>query len=317
MTHSLHDDADDLLHWLNAHSVSISDGIPFPLIQQKWTATQRQLTQLRSCLEWLFAQDLVAMTPGLEQPHIRLSPKGFQKLLAAMDGARAPKAEAAAPAAVATPQSAAPFSPAPLPAASAAAMPSRPEPVTAPVDVAPAKRFVDPSKPPTEIGLRNQIMLIFRDLKLQAGQQLIAMTLTRYWQEMGQRGEHLRAGIDILLRDRYLQAAVKRYENYWTLMPDGFAYLSAPLPPSTLLALAQPLRAIEPSHPDEDLRRKGLALFKGHGTQAFTSLEPIWRHSRDSLIHTLDLLCKSGDIEFDPSAPLTFTLTGRGSTKLR
>lgn len=321
MTDSQHDDADDLLQWLNAHSVSVSDGIPFSLMQQKWTATRRELPQLRSSLEWLFGQDLVAMTPGLEQPHIRLSPKGFQKLLTATDSAR--HVPVAAPVPAPTPVATTAFKPALLPAATPL-LPNEPVATTSSApkveEVSPQtqlSRFVDPSKQPTEIGLRNQILLIFRDLKLQAGQQLIAMTLTRYWQEMGQRGEHLRAGIDIMLRDNYLQPAVKRYENYWTLMPDGHAYLTGALPPATLLALAQPLREIGQSLPDEDLRRKGLGLFKKSNIQSFVTLETSWRHSRDSLIHALDLLCKSGDLQLDASGPLAFALTNRGMAHKR
>lgn len=314
MTDTLHDDADDLLHWLNAHSVSISDGIPFSLMQQKWTATKRSYTQLRSSLEWLFGQGLLVMTPGLEQPHVRLSTKGFEQLLNAMDKARQP---AAAPvAAPAVPAQAAVFNPAPLATAVVVAAPVRP---IVPAEVEPAAaptRFVDPAKPPTEIGLRNQILTIFRDLKLGAGQQLIAMTLTRYWQETGQRGEHLRAGLDVILRDGYVKPAFLRYENYWALTADGEAYLKAPISHATLLALAQPLRQIEESYPDADLRRKGLGLFKTSISLPFTALESSWKHSRDSLIHALDLLIKSGDVQMSPTEPLLFERSA-GATQRR
>ncbi len=311
-TDSLHDDADDLLHWLNAHSVSISDGIPFSLIQQKWSATKRPYEQLRNSLEWLFAEGLLVMTPHLEQPHVRLSTAGFEQLLRAMDSARhavtVVTAPVPAPAAAAAPAS---FNPAPLPRAPA---PST-APAVAPAPAEPAQapsRFVDPSKPPTEIGLRNQILMIFRDLKLVAGQQLIAMTLTRYWQEMGQRGEHLRAGIDVLLRDGYLQPAVKRYENYWMLTADAHAYIAGALPNPALLALAQPLRVIEESFPDADLRRKALGLFKQADAVAYPDLEISWRHSRDALIHALDLLLKSGDLRLSADDPLVFELAAPG-----
>ena len=320
MTDTLHDDADDLLHWLNAHSVSISDGIPFSLMQQKWSAGKRPYPQLRTSLEWLFGEGLVAMTPGLVPPHIRLSAKGFDQLLTAMDTTRQPApapplASPVAAATAATPAMPVPVRQVPLPqqipsAASmaATAVADTPEPVM-------PRRFVEPSKHPTEIGLRNQILLIFRDLKLASGQQLIAMTLTRYWQEMGQRGEHLRAGIDILLRDGYVQMAVKRYENYWTLMPDGHAYLTSPLSHSALLALAAPLSQIDESHPDADLRRKALGLFKNAGSQSFAALESSWRHSRNSLIHALDLLVKSGDLELSEQGGLNFSLSTQAARR--
>lgn len=314
MTDTLHDDADDLLHWLNAHSVSISDGIPFSLMQQKWSASKRPYAQLRTSLEWLFGQGLVAMTPGLEPPHIRLSARGFDQLLTAMDTTRQP-APLASPVAAATPAAPAPVRQVPLaqqvPSAAsmaATAVADTPEPAM-------PRRFVEPSKQPTEIGLRNQILLIFRDLKLASGQQLIAMTLTRYWQEMGQRGEHLRAGIDILLRDGYVQMAVKRYENYWTLLPDGHAYLSSPLSHTALLALATPLQRIDESHPDADLRRKLLGLFKNSASQSFVALESSWRHSRNSLIHALDLLVKSGDLELSEQGGLNFSLSAQAARR--
>lgn len=323
MTNTLHDDADDLLHWLNAHSVSISDGIPFSLMQQKWTATQRSYAQLRASLEWLFSQGLLVMTPGLEQPHVRLSTKGFEQLLSAMDRARTPLPAAAAPVAapepvttpIATPAPGS-FQPATLAVPVAAPAARLAVPVEADAPPVPV-RFVDPAKPPTEIGLRNQILTIFRDLKLQAGQQLIAMTLTRYWQETGQRGEHLRAGLDVILRDGYVKPAFLRYENYWALTADGEAFLKAPISHPALLALAQPLRQIEESYPDADLRRKGLGLFKQSTSIPFTVLESSWKHSRDSLVHTLDLLMKSGDVQLSPSEPLQFELTLAGAAKRR
>lgn len=309
MSDTAKDDAEDLLHWLNAHSVSISDGIPITMIQQKWTATRRSQEQLKASLEWLFGSDLVTLTPGLSQPHVRLSAKGFQRLLSDMDQTRAlpqPVVAPPAPAPVAAaPIPSASFKPAPL-----AQPPPAPiaTPVSAPVEPVAPRRFVDPSQQPTEIGLRNQILSIFRDLKLQAGQQLIAMTLTRYWQEMGQRGEHLRAGIDVLLRDGYIEHAVKRYENYWKLTAAGHAYLTAPLPSPALLALAVPLTQIGDGYTDEELRRRGLALFKKQPSQSFAALQANWRLHQDALVHALDLLCKSGALAHEGESG--FRLTG-------
>lgn len=315
MTNALQDDADDLLNWLNAHSVSISDGIPFSLIQQKWIASKRTYDQLRTSLEWLFAQGLLAMTPALEQPHVRLTSKGFEQLLRTIDTARQPPpAVVVAVAAQPDTPAAGSFKPAPLPPPVLAPAPV--QAAIAPVEAAPANRFVDPAKPPTEIGLRNQILAIYRDLKLVSGQQLIAMTLTRYWQEMGQRGEHLRAGIDVMLRDGYLKPAFLRYENYWMLTDEGAAYVKAPISPPALLALARPLKQIEESRPDdEQLRRKALALFKNSATLPFVTLESTWRLSHDSLIHALDLLIKSGDVQLTEGGGLLFALTSSGARR--
>ncbi|MDO9451725.1 MAG: hypothetical protein Q7J29_02585 [Stagnimonas sp.] len=316
MTDSLHDDADDLLHWLNAHSVSISDGIPFSVMQQKWSATNRPLTNLRSSLEWLFGRRLLVMTPGLEQPHVRLTTQGFEQLLLAMDGARQQATVAMTAPVQASVAAPAPFNPAPLaPAAAApvatAVMPEATEPAT------PPSQFIPQGASATEIGLRNQVLMIFRDLKLSVGQQLIATTLTRYWQEMGQRADLLRAAIDVMLRDGYLQPAVKRYENYWMLTADGHAYIKGPLSDPALLAVAKPLLQIEESYPDVDLRRKALGLFKRNAEMLFISLELNWRHSRDALIHALDLLVKSGELQVSTRDPLTFRLSPQGAARRR
>jgi len=312
MTQTLHNDADDLLHWLNAHSVSVSDGVPVGMLQQKWLATQRTPEQLRASLEWLFQNELVAMTPGLNPPHVRLSLQGFAQLLSAMDHSRLAELVATpTPTPAAMPAAARPApipAPAPAPATPTAAIPARfGVETTAPA----ATRFVSPTKPPTEIGLRNQILAIFRDLKLSAGHQLIAMTLTRYWQEMGLRGEHLRTGIDVMLSDGYLKPTVRRYENYWMLTPDAHAYLSAPLSHPTLLALALPLKEAGERPSDKDLRRLALALFKNSALQPFITLESNWRHRRDALIHALDLLMKSGDVALHESEALSFVLTAQ------
>lgn len=315
------EDADDLLRWLNAHSVSISDGTPFATLQQKWMATQRPFVQLRGALESLFSQGLLVMTPGLEQPHVRLSTRGFEMLVRTMDAARlrAQPPAAAAPMAVpaapplATPVASGSFNPAPL--VVAAPVPT-PAPVLTPVEAAPApRRFVEHGAAPTEIGLRNQVLMIFRDLRLVAGQQLIATTLTRYWQEMGQRAEHLRAAIDIVLRDGYLQPTTKRYENYWMLTEAGHAYVKAPLSEVALAALAEPLLRIEDGHDDDDLRRRALRLLRSGGSQPFSALASDWRLGRNALIHALDLLMKSGDVQLAESEPAAFRLTAAGASR--
>lgn len=292
MSDSTQSDADDLLHWLNAHSVSISDGIPVTLIQQKWIATRRSQEQLKASLELLFANELLAITPGLTPPHVRLSALGFQRLLASMDGSRLP-------APMSTP--AMPVPSAPLP---------RPPPVPPP---APAEFNFLERQPPSEVGLRNQILKIFRDLRLGAGQQLIAMTLARYWQEAGLRGEHLRAGLDVMLRDGYLERTVQRYETYWLLTAAGHAYLDAPITAPLLLALAGPMTEITESEPDEALRRRLLVLFRQSPAQRFEALLAQWPLGRDALIHALDLLCKSGTLRIRDEAGAIFELGPAGA----
>ncbi|MDP3856970.1 MAG: hypothetical protein Q8Q73_04315 [Stagnimonas sp.] len=305
MAEGLSQDVDDILHWLNAHSVQVSDGVPAILLQQKWQTTGRELERLRGGLEWLFQEQLVSLTPGLEPPHVRFTAQGFARLLASFDGNRA---AAVAPAPVAAPPP--PPRPATTTVPAAAARPLPP-----PMEQAPPQRFTAPGQPPTEIGLRNQVLHIYRDLKVKAGSQIIAMTLSRYWQEMGLRAGDLRLGIDVLVRDGYLKYSSVRFEPHWMLTEAGYAYSSAALTPAPLLALARPVGQIEDHGLDDAaLRRAGLALFRGPPAELRTvaSFESAWAHDDNSLLHALDLLWKAELIELHLGATLAIRLTERG-----
>ena len=305
MSEHLSDDVDDILHWLNAHSVQVSDGVPAGLLQQKWQSSGRALERLRAGLEQLFRDQQVSLTPGLEPPHVRFTGAGYARLLASFDRERSapPAPPAAAPATAAA---------VPKPAAA-----PPPPPVVAPpaMDLAPPQRFIAPGQPPTEIGLRNQVLHVYRDLKVKAGGQIIAMTLSRYWQEMGLRAGDLRIGIDVLVRDRYLQYSSVRFEPHWMLTEAGHAYASAPQTPAPLLSLAKPFdRPEDHGTDDEGLRRAGLALFRGPPAElrSIDSLKGAWNRGPDSLLHALDLLWKADLVELRPGDSLAVRLTDRG-----
>jgi len=314
MTDRLTEDVDDILHWLNAHSVQVTDGVPAALLQQKWQSNGREIERLRSGLEWLFREQLVSLTPGLEPPHVRFTAQGFSQLLASFDRSRAvvaaptpppaPIAPAAVPSVVTTP-------------AKPSAPPTPPPPAPPSVmDLAPPQRFIAPGQPPTEIGLRNQVLHIYRDLKVKAGSQIIAMTLSRYWQEMGLCAGDLRTGIDVLVRDGYLKYSSVRFEPHWMLTDLGHAYATAPLTPAPLLALSKPLDQIEDHGlDDEALRRAGLALFRGPPAElrSITSFESAWANGPDSLLHALDLLWKADLVELRAGDNLAVRLTDRGA----
>lgn len=309
MSEQLQDDADELLHWLNTHSVRVSDGVPATLLQQMWQKTGRENARLRGSLEWLFQQDMVTVTQGLEPPHLRFTGKGYARLLSAMDVARL-TAKSAAAGDDARPTRA----PQPVPAAATAAAVEAPAPqAPSMADMTVPSRFLEPGKPPTEIAMRNQILFIFRDLQLQAGQLLIAMTLSRYWQEMGLRGGDLRVGIDVLIRDGYVTHAMKRYENYWLLTDAGAAYTYGPIVPMPLLALAEPMKRLGEAVKQSALLRSVHALFGGSATPLpYARLCATFDGSRDALLHGLDLLWKQQLIAIHPSEPLSFALTEAG-----
>ncbi|ROH90992.1 hypothetical protein ED208_08445 [Stagnimonas aquatica] len=297
------EDLEDILHWLNAHCVRLSDGVPATLLQQKWQAGRRDPAHLRDGLAQLFAQGQIALTPDLEPPHVRFTASGYARLLEQFDRARRPApagtgAEATEPVPATTlPPPALTGAPAELP-------------------LAPPQRFLRHGQPPTEIALRNQLLDIYRDLKLKPGSQIIAMTLSRYWQEMGLRAGDLRIAIDVLVRDGYLIYSSLRFEPHWRLTETGHAYVCAPLTPAPLLDLAEPLTQPE-AHglSEEELRRTGLALFRGAASEwrSFEGLESDWRRGRDSLLHSLDLLWKAGLIELRLGMPLALRLTEQGA----
>lgn len=309
MTTSIHDDADDILHWLNAHSVRISDGLPASLLQQKWQAGDREHPRLLEALDWLLKEQLIVVTPGLTPPHLRFSTLGFERLLAAFDAPRMPASAGAATAMpLVQPPAHAPAPPAPPPP------PPPPAAHSVPANAKPPARFLDPGKPPTEIGLRNQVLHIYRDLGLKPGMPLVAMTLSRYWQEAGLRSSDLRPGIDVLLRDGYLQHIVQRYENHWALTEAGLAYLRAPLVPQPLLALAPVLTTILAAPPESELKAHAVGQFPEDSTapQELAALELKWPHGRDALLHGLDLLIKAQLAVLHQDNPAMFALTQQG-----
>ena len=313
MSEHLSDDVDDILHWLNAHSVQVSDGVPAGLLQQKWQSSGRALERLRAGLEQLFRDQQVSLTPGLEPPHVRFTGAGYTRLLASFDRERSAPATAVA---VPTPAPAAPTATT-APTAPAPSAPTPPPPPAPPV-LDPAsrqQRFISPGQPPTAIGLRNQVLHIYRDLKVKAGGQIIAMTLSRYWQEMGLRAGDLRIGIDVLVKDGYLQYSSVRFEPHWMLTESGHAFASGPLTPAALLAASGALDRVEEHGMDEEaLRRAGLALFRGPPAEMRTiaSFDSAWNRGPDSLLHALDLLWKAGLIELREGEGLAVRLTDRG-----
>lgn len=313
MTDRPSEDVEDILLWLNAHSVRVSDGVPASLLQQKWLSSGRDPARLRDSLAWLFQHQQIALTPDLEPPHVRFTCAGYSQLLSQFDAARTPP-----PAPVEPPVTAVTTPPPPRPAPTPEAAPAIPATLesTSVIELPTSHRFLHHGEPPTEIGLRNQLLDIYRDLKLKPGSQIIAMTLSRYWQEMGLRAGDLRTAIDILARDGYLLFSSLRFEPHWRLTEAGHAYAHAPLTPTPLLELAKPLIELEDHGlDDEALRQAGLALFRGAAAEwrSFGGLEAAWRRGRDSLLHSLDLLWKAGLIELRVGEPLAIRLTEQGA----
>ena len=302
-------DCDDILHWLDAHSVSVTQGLPAQLLNKRWEQAGRSTAQLGPALKLLFDQDWVAITPDVDPPHLRFSSDGFRKLI------EAPLIEApdvvetlVEPAPVAKPAAERPVT---VPAAATAA------PSTAPAPAVVAFRG------PSELRLRNDILGVYRELKLKAGARLIGMTLSRYWQELGNRAGDLRDGIDVLVRDGFLQPRMVGIDKHWMLTTEGEAFMNGPLTPVALKQLAPTLDKISLTPPADELRLLAARVITaeldpGQTLLDYTMLRPAWmqrtRLDDNALLHGLDMLHKLSCVQLHEGQPLDIEITAAGRT---
>lgn len=310
-------DNDEVLNWLNIHSVSMTQGLPLHLLQEKWRRAGRDDGRLGACLKRLFDQGLIMLTPGVEPPHLRFTALGFGRLLSAQPVA-APSAHTVTVAAADSPDT----SPAARPvrragqAAAAAVQSAESAAVAAPKP----RTFMSAGRAPSEIALRNQIISIYRDLRLKAESRLIGITLSRYWQEMGLRAGDLRVGLDLMMRDGYLRHRLDGMDVFWVLTPEGAAYLEGPLTPEELLGQAPPIGNLGRAIPEEDLRREvvhRVLSLVGRDAADYNGLRSSWQTTTGwddhALIHGLDLLLKAAYLEMLRNEPLRFRLTSAGT----
>ncbi|WP_428312494.1 hypothetical protein [Hydrocarboniphaga sp.] len=288
------DDAacDDILRWLDAHSVSLSQGLPAQLLHRRWAEAGREPEQLGSALKKLFVDDWIALTPNSDPPHLRFTVEGYRRLIEAL----------ALPAAVAEPPPAA-------------------TPATATATAAePASTAGSPAQRPhlSELRLRNDILGVYRELRLKADARLIGMTLSRYWQEMGHRAGELRTGLDVVVRDGLLLPRLIGMDRYWQLTRDGEAWLQAPRSPDALLRLAPPLAEVQTAPTAEEAHRLVAKQLAGLPADVgYEALHEAWQRSAPSyddnaLLTGLDLLLRHGHARLGDGDAPRFTLSDRG-----
>lgn len=283
-------DCDEVLNVLAAHSVSLSQGLPLSLLQQRWRKSGRTDEQLGVCLQHLISTHWVALTPGLKPLHLRFTASGYGRLLET-DAVPVESSVADGPTATAT-------------------TPSFEEP--------PA--FLPHSGPISEIAIRNQILATYRDLRLKAESRLIAITLSRYWQEMGMRAGDLRIGLDVLLRDGYLRQRLDGMDVFWVLTDAGEAFMNASLTHKTLLELAPPIGPLQKSLPDGELRDALLGIYwhqPGNGSTGmeYAPLQRSWAQTNldtNALLHALDLCIKDGSLVAEAGGIARFRLSSAG-----
>lgn len=327
-----HRAGDDILHWLDAHSVSLRQGLPADLLGRRWQQAGRPADELADALARLLDDDWVAITPDLQPPHLRLTASGYRRLIEAPEAAAEPPAEPpaevparapadhAGPTAADAPATAAPVAVAAAPAATAPVAVA-PVAVAAAVAAVPATATPAPARRPTELSLRNDILGVYRELRLQAGARLIGATLSRYWQEMGHRSADLRTGIDLLVRDGYLEPHLIGIDRHWMLTPGGAAYAYGPATAAALLDLAAPLDGIGPAPSAADLPRLAARVIVAEldgrdDALAYAALRPAWmqrtRLDDGALLFALDLLHKQQQIELTAGTALQIRLTAAG-----
>lgn len=296
-TQLIDDDAcNDILHWLDAHSVTLSQGLPAALLHQRWAEAGREPAALGQALQTLLARDWVAVTPGSNPPHLRFTVEGFRRLIAVPTfDAAAPSADAAAAAAA-------------MPAATAPAAPPAPAPTPSATDRAHT----------SELLLRNDILGVYGDLRLKAEARLIGMTLSRYWQEMGHRAGELRTGLDVLVRDGLLASRLIGIDRYWQLTREGEAWLRGGRSHRALLKLAPALGDVRPGPNAEDAQRLVARLAAAQPAPlSYAALQASWAYSTsfddNLLLSGLDLMLRHdyATLAGPDEAPL-LTLTDAG-----
>ena len=289
-TQLIDDDAcNDILHWLDAHSVTLSQGLPAALLHQRWAEAGREPAALGQALQTLLERDWVAVTPGSNPPHLRFTVEGFRRLIAV------PTAE---PAMATVPAAAA------LPASDA--------------DAAPTPNATDRAHT-SELLLRNDILGIYGDLRLKAEARLIGMTLSRYWQEMCHRAGELRTGLDVLVRDGLLASRLIGIDRYWQLTREGEAWLRGGRSHRALLKLAPALGDVRPGPNAEDAQRLVARLVATLPTPlSYAALQSSWAYSTsfddNLLLSGLDLMLRRDHATLagpDEAPLLTLTDAGR------
>lgn len=298
-------DDNDILNWLNSHSVSLSQGLPVRLLLARWQQAGRDHSRLTVSLQRLIDTGWIAPVPRAEPPHLRFAAAGYARML-----------EETTTQAIALEPFAAPASPPAATLPPAVAAPAVPATEAPPL-------FLAHGTPMTELGLRNQVLSVFRDLGLRAGTQLIAVTLTRYWQETGLRAGDLRRALDVVVRDGYLVPHRDGMDLYWQLTPAGEEWLRAPLTPAPLLAAAPEVREVQPTTDEDDLRQAAAYACARRspvdgGAFDYSSVKADWQKTgldENALLHALDWLAKQGRLEtfVDERQRTRLRLTADGS----
>jgi hypothetical protein len=165
----------------------------------------------------------------------------------------------------------------------------------------------------------NDILNVYRDLRLKAGHQVIGMTLSRYWQEMGNREGDMRGAIDVAMRDGLMKSNLVGMDRYWSITADGAAYAHGPVTPESFFRLSPALGKLASSQTAGELHKAMCKLFSGQAPGLrYSSLRSAWgKNDENALLLGLDMLLKHRHASVDAADDPLITLNDAGQQFVR
>lgn len=271
-----------VLNMINGAVRTVSEGIEAALLKFKWSQAGFPDADLARALKRLIDGDVLEVIAADKHPSLRFTEKGYEHITTVRQKAAIGDFGEYKPATSAAP---------------------------------PAER----ENQRTEYALRNQVLDVYRELKIDQGGEVIARTLARFWMEAERRSEDLRLALDLLVRDGHVEMVREEFATYFKLTRDGAMYARGKPAPRALTRLA---RTVVPERRDLQMPSDG-HLMK-HLIRQFSTKKP--RHSfneliadwaqerlpRDLLIHGLDLLLKDDFLAVEEDDPLVLRMTRDG-----
>lgn len=269
-----------VLNMINGAVRTVSEGIEAALLKFKWTQAGFPDSDLARALKSLIEGDMLEVVPG-KHPTLRFTEQAYDHITKVRQKA------AAGDFGEYKPQKAAPA----------------------------AER----DNQRTEYALCNQVLNVYRELKIEQGGEVIARTLARFWMEAERRSDDLRLALDLLIRNGHVEMVREEFATYFRLTRDGAMYLRGKPAPRALTRLARtvvPERRTLLSPSDGHLMKHLIRQFSTKKPRrSFSELFAEWaeeRWPRDLLIHGLDLLLKDDFLSVEEEDPLVLRMTRDG-----
>lgn len=269
-----------VLNMINGSVRTVSEGIEAALLKFKWSQAGFPDADLARALKALIENDMLEVVAG-QHPSLRFSDKGYEHITKVRHKAALGDFGEYKP--------------------------------------AKAKPPAERENQRTEYALRNQVLDVYRELKIEQGGEVIARTLARFWMEAERRSEDLRLALDILVRDGHVEMVREEFATYFKLTRDGALYARGKPAPRGLTRLARtviPERRALLTAGDGHLMKHLIRRFSSKNPRrSFSELFSDWAEAklpRDMLIHGLDLLLKDDFLSVEQDDPLVLRMTRDG-----